>query len=260
MEPPQPSARAARVHLLHQVFVVLVHAHVGAVHDFDDFTVDIARNHTGFFPFLIERRRRALGVKQLPFGLAPLVQGFLGHFQGDFVNIAIFDFAVFFNGDGHIQEGGNQQQLVGVLDWYASVSLRATLRKTSATPRPWSECAAAPPAIMRMKLRAAMVLAVAPQRPLRVSLPSMPPLGRGRRQGPMAQFLQQMPCMPMAQGFIWAARSKTVSMPSFWARAIISWVPMSMDEATGSASLGPLAAAAFETTFLISAIRGSSSY
>jgi hypothetical protein len=37
--------------LLHQVFVVLVHAHVGAVHDFDDFTVDIARNHTGFFPF-----------------------------------------------------------------------------------------------------------------------------------------------------------------------------------------------------------------
>jgi hypothetical protein len=37
--------------LLHQVFVVLVHAHVGAVHDLDDFAVDIAGHHTVFFHF-----------------------------------------------------------------------------------------------------------------------------------------------------------------------------------------------------------------
>jgi len=37
---------------------------------------------------------------------------------------------------------------------------------------------------MRAKLRAAMVLAVAPHKPLRSSSPSMPPLGSGRRQGP----------------------------------------------------------------------------
>jgi hypothetical protein len=38
-------------------------------------------------------------------------------------------------------------------------------------------------------------------------------LGSGRRQGPMAQFLQQVPWMPILQGFM-LGPVKTVSMPS----------------------------------------------
>jgi hypothetical protein len=44
--------------LFDQVFVVLVHAHVGAVHDFDDFAVDVARK-TPFFSIF----RRALPAR-----------------------------------------------------------------------------------------------------------------------------------------------------------------------------------------------------
>ena len=95
-----------------------------------------------------------------------------------------------------------------------------------------------------------MVLAVAPQRPLRVSSPTIPSLGNGKRQGPIAQFLQHIPCIPMAQGFIVTARSKTVSILSLWARRIISWVAKSMEASTGSASFGALATL-FATTLIM---------
>ena len=73
-------------------------------------------------------------------------------------------------------------------------------------PRPWSEWAEAPAAIMRTKLRAATVSLVAPQIPVWPSFT--------RRQGPMEQLLQQAPLLPMGQGFIAAAREKAVEMPS----------------------------------------------
>jgi hypothetical protein len=86
-----------------------------------------------------------------------------------------------------------------------------------------------------------------------VSSPTIPSLGNGRRHGPIAQFLQQIPCIPMAQGFIVTARSKTVSIPSLWARRIISWVAISMEASIESANFGAFTA----LVFVSSAIRGS---
>jgi hypothetical protein len=66
---------------------------------------------------------------------------------------------------------------------------------------------------MRAKFRAEMVSAVAPQTPARLAFSAaVSPffLGAGTRQGPMAQFLQQLPSAPMGQGFITSARSKAV--------------------------------------------------
>jgi hypothetical protein len=66
---------------------------------------------------------------------------------------------------------------------------------------------------MRAKFRAEMVSAVAPQTPVLLAFSaSVSPffLEAGTRQGPMAQFLQQLPSAPMGHGFIASARSKTV--------------------------------------------------
>jgi hypothetical protein len=52
----------------------------------------------------------------------------------------------------------------------------------------------------------------------------------------MAQFLQQVPWAPILHGFMVAARSKTVSIPSSWARTIISWVAGHIDTAVASAN------------------------
>ena len=59
--------------LFDQVFVILVHAHMGAMHDFDDFAVDIARLDAGFGPFFIQGLGGAFQVDQFAFGLAPFV-------------------------------------------------------------------------------------------------------------------------------------------------------------------------------------------
>src|SRR4030042_1349069 len=62
-----------------------------------------------------------------------------------------------------------------------------------------------------MKLRAAIGSAVAPQTPRLFFLSSgvsSLPLASGTRQGPMPQFLQQLPTAPMGQGFITSALSK----------------------------------------------------
>jgi len=74
----------------------------------------------------------------------------------------------------------------------------------------------------------------------------------------MAQFLQQIPCMPMAQGFMVTARSKTVSMPKLWACRIISWVATSMDAPMGSAFFSALAV--FSSAAFFSMVVGRSSY
>jgi hypothetical protein len=83
---------------------------------------------------------------------------------------------------------------------------------------------------MRTKFLADMVSAVAPQTPLLLAF--SPPvsaffLGAGTLQGPMAQFLQQLPSTPMGQGFISSARSKTVLTLSALALANISSVALS---------------------------------
>src|SRR3989339_24599 len=109
-----------------------------------------------------------------------------------------------------------------------------------ATPRAWSLWAAVPAATMRAKLRATMVSAVAPHRPMRcffsaVVSPSFF-LGGGTRQGPWAQMRQQAPSMPMGQGFMAAARSQMVSTPSAWAFLINSWAAGSMDSLVKSNS------------------------
>jgi hypothetical protein len=78
--------------------------------------------------------------------------------------------------------------------------------------RPWLECAAVPQATILAKFRAWIVSMVAPQTPtlLYGSL-------EFRRQGPMAQCLQQAESAPIGQGLIAAARSNAVSTPSIWA-------------------------------------------
>jgi len=48
--------------LLDDVFVVLVHPHVGAVHDIDHLAVDVAGHHPGLFPLLLQRLRGPLQV------------------------------------------------------------------------------------------------------------------------------------------------------------------------------------------------------
>jgi hypothetical protein len=58
-----------------------------------------------------------------------------------------------------------------------------------------------------------MVSAVAPQTPRRLAFSAAVSaffLGAGTRQGPMLQFLQQLPSAPIGQGFISSARSKAV--------------------------------------------------
>jgi hypothetical protein len=75
-----------------------------------------------------------------------------------------------------------------------------------------------------MKFRAAMVSAVAPQTPRRLAFSASVSaffFGAGTRQGPMLQFLQQLPSDPIGQGFISSARSKAVLTFSAAAFSII---------------------------------------
>jgi hypothetical protein len=71
---------------------------------------------------------------------------------------------------------------------------------------------------MRAKFLAAIVSAVAPHSPTLAG--SSSDRGAVTLHGPIAQFLQHMPSAPMGQGFMAAARSKTVEMPSLRARSI----------------------------------------
>ena len=59
--------------LLDEVFIILVNAHVGPVHDLHNLSVDVSWNNTGFLPFFIKRRRRPLCIEEFTFGLAPFI-------------------------------------------------------------------------------------------------------------------------------------------------------------------------------------------
>jgi hypothetical protein len=96
----------------------------------------------------------------------------------------------------------------------------AAARKISATPRPWSECAADPAAIIRKKFLAEIVSAVAPHKPAFLTAPVV--FGSGTRHGPMPQFLQQSPAAPIGQGLSSAALLKTVLTESLLAFSYIS--------------------------------------
>ncbi len=56
--------------LLHQVFIILVHADVGSVHNFNNFAVDIARYHPLLFSKLVAGLRRSFG-KKVAIGVGP---------------------------------------------------------------------------------------------------------------------------------------------------------------------------------------------
>ncbi|HEX9156810.1 MAG TPA: hypothetical protein VF827_02255 [Syntrophales bacterium] len=66
---------------------------------------------------------------------------------------------------------------------------------------------------MRTKFLAEIVSAVAPHTPRLLAFSASVSaffFGAGTRQGPMAQFLQQLPSAPIGQGFMSCARSKAV--------------------------------------------------
>ncbi len=82
-----------------------------------------------------------------------------------------------------------------------------------AMSRPWSEWAADPAAIERIRLRAWIVSMVAPHTPVE------PPFVK--RQGPMPHSLQHIPAEPILQATISSARLKAVPRPSSPARSSI---------------------------------------
>jgi hypothetical protein len=98
---------------------------VGAVHDLDDFAVDVSGQYTGFGPFFIQGCWRPFEVVEFAFGLAPFVQGFFGHFQGDFIDVAVLDGTVNIYRGGHVKPRSDSQQLVGIFD-FVSIGLFAS--------------------------------------------------------------------------------------------------------------------------------------
>jgi hypothetical protein len=164
---------------------------MGTVHQFHDLTVDAPGSNAQLPPKFLPFQGCPLDEEELSMLLPELGQTFFPHFDGN-----IFCSSLMAN---------------------PGTSPFAVARKSSATPRAWSEWAEVPAAIMRTKLRAEMVSAVAPQIPRRLVFSASVSaffLGAGTRQGPMEQFLQQLPSAPMGQGFISSARSKTVLTPS----------------------------------------------
>ena len=62
---------------------------MGAVHDFNDFPVDISRQDTLFFPEFVTGFRRPLGKKKFTFGFAPLIERFFADLYCNFIGVPI---------------------------------------------------------------------------------------------------------------------------------------------------------------------------
>ena len=103
--------------LFNDVFVVLINAHMGAMHDLHNFTVDVARQHAQLLPAFIQRLGSALEIIQLAFRFAPFSYGFFGHFEGNFVQVTVDLFAIHFDFDIHPKMGGDCDQFVGVFNF-----------------------------------------------------------------------------------------------------------------------------------------------
>ena len=96
---------------LEDVLGVQVHALVGAVHDLDDLTVDGARGDPQLAPLGLPLRRSPLGVDDVAVRLAELLEGLVGHVEGDLVDLAPL------RGDAEVP--GHGVQLLLVLDLVA---------------------------------------------------------------------------------------------------------------------------------------------
>ena len=105
--------------LLDDVVVVLVHAHVGAVHQFDDLDV-AAPGHDAVFPPQFQAFLGGpLGVGELAVLLAELQQNFIGHFQGDGFFGAGLGILALALGGGHVPILGEPVQLGHVFELVA---------------------------------------------------------------------------------------------------------------------------------------------
>ncbi len=71
--------------LLHQVLVILIHTHVGPVHDLNDLPVDISRQNALLFPFVLQRLGGSLQVGKSSLGLSPFVHGRFGNTESDLI-------------------------------------------------------------------------------------------------------------------------------------------------------------------------------
>jgi hypothetical protein len=181
--------------------IVLVHAHVGAVHHLDDFPVDAPRHDALPAPKLLPLERGLAYVGRLAVLFAELGERPCADVDGDLLRLPALV--------GMPKSRATSISFTSSLMVKPWASPLAALRKVSATSLAWSEWAAAPAATFRAKFLATTVSAVAPQTPTR-----SPFMDRESLHGPMAHILQQLSSTPTGQGFIKADREKAVDMPS----------------------------------------------
>ncbi len=117
MEPPQPSDRAVAGALLDDVVVFLVHAHVGAVHQFDDFDVAAPGYHALGPPDLLAFLGGALDIVEFAFLLTEHLQdNLVSHFLGYDLGAPGLLVVAFALGNGHIPVLGDLFQFGYVLN------------------------------------------------------------------------------------------------------------------------------------------------
>jgi hypothetical protein len=113
------------------------------VHDLGDLAVDGAWRELQVVPELLPFGRRALRREDLAVGLAELLERLLGHVGGDLGHRTV--------GDGHAEVTRDDEQLLLVADDVVGRLTGAAASSVRAMSRPWSECAATPPATWRAK-------------------------------------------------------------------------------------------------------------
>ena len=191
--------------LEHEVLVVLVDSHVGAVHDLDDFAVYAPGDDAVFAPDLLSFQRRLLDVGELPLLLPELVRGPFRRCRGDVLDGPALR--------GHAEVEGHLEELRLVLDGEAlglalgclDESLHHFPGMVRVGGRACGDLAGEVPGHDRIDGRSAHT------HPLLL----FPFFDRGILQGPMAHILQQLSSTPMGQGFMSSARKKAVLMFSF---------------------------------------------
>ena len=88
--------------LLHQVLIILIDPDMRTVHDLDNLPIDIPRHDTVLFPFIIQGLGCALGIKEFPIRLAPLIERLLGNFTGNLIQVTVHRLTIDLNGGGNI--------------------------------------------------------------------------------------------------------------------------------------------------------------
>jgi hypothetical protein len=90
---------------------------MGAVHDLDDFAIDIAGHDTFVNPFLLKRFRSPFDVLNAAFRFAPLGISGLSHLERNLVDVAIHFLAVHLNRGSHAEMWCDIDQLDRILDF-----------------------------------------------------------------------------------------------------------------------------------------------